>query len=239
MPKFTKTQGQYLAFIDAYTRVHGRAPAEADFEGAFGVTAPSVHQMILTLERKGLITRVPGTARSIELSIPTADLPPLGDDRTPRPGRSTKRQPRNRKPAARSKPDAQRPARPDPADEYVDSSLMDQRLRYGKQLSARIAGRYGVYRTRARLTRRVDGDCTCPSDPWPCKHVRALLATWTCNPASFFDLGVFLKSLATRTTTELVKSIGEIAVTYPPVLGLLGVEGFAGDDDDLADAGPD
>src|SRR3954452_23591379 len=27
---FTERQGQYLAFIDAYTRVHGRPPAETD-----------------------------------------------------------------------------------------------------------------------------------------------------------------------------------------------------------------
>jgi hypothetical protein len=29
-PGFTPTQGQYLAFIDAYTRVNLRPPAEAD-----------------------------------------------------------------------------------------------------------------------------------------------------------------------------------------------------------------
>jgi Mn-dependent DtxR family transcriptional regulator len=46
---FTDTQGQYLAFIDAYTRVHGRPPAEADMQRHFGVSPPSVHQMVLTL----------------------------------------------------------------------------------------------------------------------------------------------------------------------------------------------
>ena len=29
-PRFTPKQGQYLAFIHAYTQVHGRPPAEAD-----------------------------------------------------------------------------------------------------------------------------------------------------------------------------------------------------------------
>jgi hypothetical protein len=29
-PGFTDKQGQYLAFIDAYTGVHGRPPSEAD-----------------------------------------------------------------------------------------------------------------------------------------------------------------------------------------------------------------
>src|SRR3954451_4736576 len=44
-PGFTERQGQYLAFIDAYTRVSGRPPAEADLQRHFGVSAPSVHQM--------------------------------------------------------------------------------------------------------------------------------------------------------------------------------------------------
>src|SRR3954454_506543 len=68
-PSFTDKQGQYLAFIDAYTRVYGRAPAEADMQRHFGVTPPSVHQMVLTLERAGLIRRQPGLARSIQVLV--------------------------------------------------------------------------------------------------------------------------------------------------------------------------
>src|SRR4051794_12473629 len=59
---FTDRQGQYLAFIDAYTRVTGRPPAESDIQRRFGVSPPSVHQMVLTLERLGLIRRRPGVA---------------------------------------------------------------------------------------------------------------------------------------------------------------------------------
>ena len=40
-PGFTPTQSQYLAFIDAYTRVNLRPPAEADIQRRFGVTPPS------------------------------------------------------------------------------------------------------------------------------------------------------------------------------------------------------
>ncbi|MDX8480638.1 hypothetical protein RFN28_19525, partial [Mesorhizobium sp. VK24D] len=43
----------------------------------FGVTAPSVHQMVLTLERAGLIRKQPGLARSIELLIEPDSLPRL------------------------------------------------------------------------------------------------------------------------------------------------------------------
>ena len=74
---FTAKQGQYLAFIDAYTRVHRRPPAEWEMQRHFGVTPPSVHQMILTLERRGLIQRQPGVPRSIEVLVPPQDLPVL------------------------------------------------------------------------------------------------------------------------------------------------------------------
>jgi Mn-dependent DtxR family transcriptional regulator len=78
-PRFTQTQGQYLAFIYAYARINRRAPAEADMQRHFRVTPPSVHQMVLTLERLGLIKREPGVARSIELLIPPENLPILRD----------------------------------------------------------------------------------------------------------------------------------------------------------------
>jgi Mn-dependent DtxR family transcriptional regulator len=76
-PGFTAKQGQYLAFIHAYTLVNGRPPAEADLQRFFQVTPPSVHQMVLTLERSGLIQRQPGTARSIKLLVEPETLPPL------------------------------------------------------------------------------------------------------------------------------------------------------------------
>ena len=76
-PRFTTTQGQYLAFIWAYSRIFKRPPAEADMQRHFEVTAPSVHQMVLTLERAGLITRQPGAARSIQLLVAPETLPIL------------------------------------------------------------------------------------------------------------------------------------------------------------------
>ncbi|MGH2403269.1 MAG: LexA family protein [bacterium] len=74
---FTKLQGQYLAFIAAYTKVHRRPPAEADLQEYFRVTPPSVHRMILTLERQGWIARTPGRARAIEVLVPRDELPEL------------------------------------------------------------------------------------------------------------------------------------------------------------------
>ena len=74
---FTPKQGQYLAFIHAYTLVIGRPPAEADMQRHFRVSPPSVHQMVLTIERAGFIRRQPGVARSIELLVAPENLPIL------------------------------------------------------------------------------------------------------------------------------------------------------------------
>jgi Mn-dependent DtxR family transcriptional regulator len=76
-PPFTEKQGQYLAFIYAYTKLHRRPPAEADMQAYFAVTPPSVHRMVLELELRGLIRRVPGVARSIVLLVSPEDLPVL------------------------------------------------------------------------------------------------------------------------------------------------------------------
>jgi hypothetical protein len=76
-PRFTKTQGQYLAFIYHYTKIHRLAPAETDLQRYFRVSAPSVHEMIKTLERNALIERTPGQARSIRLLVQPEHLPQL------------------------------------------------------------------------------------------------------------------------------------------------------------------
>jgi Mn-dependent DtxR family transcriptional regulator len=75
--QFTEKQGQYLAFIYAYTKLHRRPPAEADMQTYFEVTPPSVHRMVVELELRGLIRRQPGQARSIQLLVEPEALPVL------------------------------------------------------------------------------------------------------------------------------------------------------------------
>jgi DNA-binding MarR family transcriptional regulator len=75
--RFTAKQGQYLAFIHYYTKVHRTPPAEADLQRYFRVSPPAVHTMILTLERQSLIKRTPGKARSIRVRIPPTEVPDL------------------------------------------------------------------------------------------------------------------------------------------------------------------
>lgn len=68
-PRPTKRQLDYLLFIRKYITRYGRAPAESDIEKHFLVAAPSVNQMMQTLERRGFITRQPGVPRSARICI--------------------------------------------------------------------------------------------------------------------------------------------------------------------------
>lgn len=74
---FTDMQGQYLACIYYYGLVNRRPPAEADIQAFFGVTPPTAHQMIIQLERRGLIRRTPRQARSIAICVPANEIPQL------------------------------------------------------------------------------------------------------------------------------------------------------------------
>jgi DNA-binding MarR family transcriptional regulator len=75
--KFSEKQGQYLAFIYYYTTVHRQPPAEGDMQEYFRVSPPAIHQMVVTLSEKGLISRVPGQARTIQVLVPENELPKL------------------------------------------------------------------------------------------------------------------------------------------------------------------
>ncbi len=75
--KITPKQGQYLAFIYYYIKMNGRSPAERDMQQYFQVTPPTVHRMVLALEKKGLISRVPRQARSITLLVSRDEIPDL------------------------------------------------------------------------------------------------------------------------------------------------------------------
>ncbi len=73
----TKRQLEYLLFIAKYIRHFGRSPAESDIERHFLVSAPSVNQMMRTLDRLGFISRQPGVPRSTRICV---DLGPFGEN---------------------------------------------------------------------------------------------------------------------------------------------------------------
>jgi hypothetical protein len=75
----TRQQGQFLAFIREYMMRNeaGVAPSHADFLRFFELTPPSVNSMLIRLEQRGFIRRIPGKARAIELTINPDWIPPL------------------------------------------------------------------------------------------------------------------------------------------------------------------
>ena len=73
----SRKQGQYIAFIHAYARLHRRAPAESEIQTYFRTTPPSVHEMLKTLQRKRFISRTAGVARSTRVLLPDHEIPEL------------------------------------------------------------------------------------------------------------------------------------------------------------------
>ena len=114
MTDFTPTQGRYLAFIHAYTNLHGYPPAESEIAAAMCVSPPSVNQMVKMLEKKGLILRQPGQPRSLQVLVPEDEIPPWNNRK---PARSPARP---AKPPSRV---AAAPAAP-PANLYVFSVFL-------------------------------------------------------------------------------------------------------------------
>jgi len=75
--QFTHRQGQFLAFIHLYRRLHRQEPAEVDMVRFFRVTPLSVHGMVVKLEQLGLVTRQSGVPRSVRVAIPEGQIPAL------------------------------------------------------------------------------------------------------------------------------------------------------------------
>lgn len=75
----TRQQGQFLAFIREYMMRNqaGEAPRHADLQRFFNLTAPSVNSMLIRLEQRGFIRRIPGKARAIEIISRPDLIPPL------------------------------------------------------------------------------------------------------------------------------------------------------------------
>ena len=76
--EITLRQREYLAFIGQYSELAEVPPSEGDIASYFGVSGPSAHQMVVALEAKGLIARLPGVPRSIRLLVSREVLPGLG-----------------------------------------------------------------------------------------------------------------------------------------------------------------
>lgn len=65
MDELTEKQLRILDCIRAYRDEHGYAPGIRDIGERLGLALHGVHQHLGRLERKGVIRRTPGVARSI------------------------------------------------------------------------------------------------------------------------------------------------------------------------------
>lgn len=77
--QFTDRQGQFLAFIHLYRKLHHQGPAELDMMKYFRVSPPAVHGMVVKLEQQGLVKRERGVPRSVRVVISEEKIPPLED----------------------------------------------------------------------------------------------------------------------------------------------------------------
>jgi uncharacterized Zn finger protein len=117
--------------------------------------------------------------------------------------------------------------REDRVAEYVDSPRLDQRMRRGTAISARVHGSIGLYRVHADLKDKEAWGCTCPSEYRPCRHVAALVATYKKRPRTFVELDQKLRKLRGLSPPELAKLVEKIVTEHPDALASLGARGFS------------
>lgn len=107
------------------------------------------------------------------------------------------------------------------------------RLRFGTTVAGKVLGNYGVYAVSLGSEgSQLAPSCTCPADMEFCKHAVALGLTYLEEPDSFHDLRSLSTELEQRPSNELSALIIQIATRYPQILGMLGVEGFADEEED-------
>jgi hypothetical protein len=82
-PQPTPRQGQFLAFIHLYRKLHRQGPAEQDIAEYFGVKPASVRALLAKLNELGLVTEKARVPRSLRVSIPQTALPALEDVQGP------------------------------------------------------------------------------------------------------------------------------------------------------------
>ena len=75
-PSYTATQGRHPVFI-YYTKLHDLPPVWADMQRDFSVSPPSRHNMVVTLEKRGIVCRNPGAPRSMQTLLTRDRLPGL------------------------------------------------------------------------------------------------------------------------------------------------------------------
>jgi hypothetical protein len=107
------------------------------------------------------------------------------------------------------------------------------RLRSGPSITGRVAGPHGVFTVSLTIEdSTLTPACSCTSDPGFCRHAIALGLTYIEEPQSFYDLRTLTAQLEQYSHGELIELILRMGARYPETLEMLGVEGFADEEDE-------
>jgi hypothetical protein len=107
------------------------------------------------------------------------------------------------------------------------------RLRSGPSITGRVVGPHGVFTVSLTIgDSTLTPACSCTSDPGFCRHAIALGLTYIEEPQSFYDLCTLKAQLEQYSHGELIELILQMGARYPETLGMLGVEGFADEEDE-------
>jgi uncharacterized Zn finger protein len=107
------------------------------------------------------------------------------------------------------------------------------RLRSGPSITGRVAGPHGVFTVSLTIEdSTLTPACSCSSDAGFCRHAIALGLTYIEEPQSFYDLRTLTAQLEQYSHGELIELILRMGARYPETLGMLGVEGFADEDNE-------
>jgi uncharacterized Zn finger protein len=107
------------------------------------------------------------------------------------------------------------------------------RLRSGHTIGGRVVGPHGVYSVSLKIDGgRLRPSCSCTTEETFCKHVVALGLTYLEEPHTFYDLRTLTSELEQLPPHKLISLIVQIATRHPQVLSVLGVEGFAPEEDE-------
>ncbi len=73
----TPKQGQVLAYVYYFTKVHRVPPSENEIAAFLEIRGPSAHRKIVQLEERGFLSRIPGQPRTIKVLLPKSEIPEL------------------------------------------------------------------------------------------------------------------------------------------------------------------
>jgi DNA-binding MarR family transcriptional regulator len=82
LPPLSEKQGEILRYLIEYSERERMYPTQRHLGERFGITQPRVYASLSTLEKKGYISRTPGSWRNINMTEQTRTWYELQEKRT-------------------------------------------------------------------------------------------------------------------------------------------------------------